>query len=759
MAYRKSKKRTKALARARKDEERREAALNDNPELGLFENQLDIFEQVIGGYDRASDPGSFLETKLNSLVTQLRGLAEDLDPARVIGVLRVQSFAAGFNDRSHRSLNGEKDYSISLVEVATLALYCGSQIADANSFPEPALGVGGLGEASEKTFDTLRQMRLVITVLQLHKASQISPQAQIAARHSAARQWIRETTYSPVLMDINHELFSARRIDDLLKKTRSYSFGEVESVFVWLARFMNDRFYNARTQLLELYNRRSQLTEGETEQARQALAQMLAPSFEGVTISAGEVARDTGQHESTVQKILEDFSIDLAEIPQHQVESMLVEGSNPLFEFPLVRERENRFLIPDEALLAPAVKRNLETTLLTANASQNAYSNHRGRFLETRLSEILTTFLPQAELLENINFRTSDNGRGEADVVLLFGSVAIIFEAKAGTIFKLGETVTVSKFRKRLHQNIARASKQVEKMRHVIEDSKCIPLERGQPIDLSEIREVHTVIVTLDDLLDLSAQPLDLVDAKILEKEDQLPWVVSLGDLQLILDLIGEPSELLAYLRRRRDPVIARKYWSTDELDLFQVFRKTGLWAEDETDADIPELVMSMTSDVDAWFYGDAESQPVMKETPLLRYVRQSRMKKLPHWFEFGAAVLSIDENTQETILGNINKLVDKTRADFKPHHLTLFFEDRPPTQPGCLMVFRSKGSIELTEDKVKFARYLKAKKTQCQARSVFACVIGRNGDLIDLIYESGEYSVSDFSTEEWARLIPLQDG
>ena len=759
MAYRKSKKRTKALARARKDEERRTAALNDNPELGLFENQLDIFEQVIGGYDRVSDPSGFLETKLNSLVTRLRGLAEDFDPARVIGVLRMESFAAGLNDGSHQPLNGEKDYSISLVEVATLALYCGSQVDSASSFPEPAIGDGGLGEVSEKIFDTLRQIRVVITVLQLYRAAQVSPQAQVAARHSAARQWIRETTYSPALMDINHELFSVRKIDELLKKTRSYSFGEVESVFEWLARSMNERFYDASTQLLELYNRRSQLTEDETEQARQALTQMLAPSFEGVTVSASEVARDTGQHEPIVQRILEDFSIDLAEIPQDQVESMLVEGSNPLFEFPLVRDRENRFLIPDEALLAPGVKRNLETTLLTANASQNAYSNHRGRFLETRLSEILARFLPQAELLENINFRTSDNRRGEADVVLLLGDVAIIFEAKAGTIFKLGETVTVPKFRKRLHQNIARASKQVEKMRHVIEETKCIQLERGQPIDLSEIREVHTVIVTLDDLLDLSAQPLDLVDAKILEKEDQLPWVVSLGDLQLILDLIGEPSELLVYLRRRRDPVIARKYWSTDELDLFQMFRRTGLWAEDEADADIPELVMSMTSDVDAWFYGDAESQPVMKETPLLRYVRQSRMKELSHWFEFGATLLSIDENSQEVILDGIRKLVDKTRADFMPHDLTLFFEDRPPNQPGCLVVFRSKGSIEFTEDKVRFARYLKAKKTQCQAGRAFACVIDRNLNLIDLIYESGEYPVSDFSTEEWARLFPLQDG
>lgn len=755
MAYRKSKQRTKALARARKDAERRAAALKEHPELGKLENQLKIFEQVAGDYDGNSDLGSFLETKLDSLIGQLRRLAENYDPARVIGVLRMRAFRS--NDVLSQPINEERDFSISLVEAATLALYCGSQVDDANSFPEPSIGVGGLGEAAEEIFEILRQIRVVVTILQLYKAEQKTPQAKIAARHSAARQWIRETTYSPVLMDINHGLFSALRINELIAETRSYSAGDVEKVVEWLAHAMDDRLKNAGAQLLELYNRRAQAAEDDAEQATRALVQMLTPTFEDVTVSASEVARDTGQPELIVQKILEDFSVDLAEFPEGQAGMMLAEGSNPLFEFPLVRERKNRFLIPDEALLAPSIKRNLETSLLTAKESQNVYSNHRGRFLETRLSEILTRFLPQAEVLENIKFRSSDDGRGEADVLLLLGDVVIIFEAKAGTIFKLGESVTVSNFRKRLHQNISRASKQVEKIRQVIEENGIIQLERGQPIDVSTVREVHTVIVTLDDLLDLAAQPLDLIDAEILKKEGQLPWVVSLGDLQLILALIVEPSELLVYLRRRRDPSIAKKYLSTDELDLFQAFRRTGLWAEDETDAGTPALVMSMTAEVDAWFYGDEKSQPVMKETPLLKYVRQSRLKELPHWFEFGAALMSIDEDEQEGILGEIDKMTRKSRADLMSHSLTLFFEGRPPTQPGCLLVFKSKGALEFAEDKAGFARYLKAKKTQCGADRAFACEVDEKGSLIDLVYESGDYSVSDFSTEEWARLTPLQ--
>ena len=575
MAYRKSKKRTKMIARARKEAERRVAAQKAIPEIGMLENQFKILEQAIGDYDGVPELESFLEARLEGLVLQLRRLAKNFDPARVVGALRMLSFASVRSDAQDH-FEVEQDFSISLVEAATLVLYCGAEIDNAASYLEPAIGEGGLGGAAEEIFESLRQIRIVVSTLQLHKAAKISPQALVAARHSAARQWIRETTYSSVLMEINQNLFNVEEIDGLITESRSYGFEQIDKVFVWLTHVMGERFKKAGAQILELYNRRSPLTEGGAEQAKQALVQMIAPTFQGVTVTALEIAQDTGQPEQIVQKILEDFSVDLTSHPEHQAVTMLASGANPLFEFPLVRERENRFLIPDEALLASSIKRNLEATLLTAQSSQNRYSNHRGRFLEMRLAEVLEQFLRQARLLKNIKFRSVDSGRGEADIVLILGDVAIVFEAKAGTILKAGEALTVCEFRKRLHRNISQASRQLERVRHVIEVTKSIPLERGQPIDLSEVREVHTVVVTLDDLIDLSAQPLELIDAKILEDADQLPWVVSIGDLQLILALITEPSELLVYLRRRRDPIIAEKYISTDELDLFQVFRKTG---------------------------------------------------------------------------------------------------------------------------------------------------------------------------------------
>ena len=165
-----------------------------------------------------------------------------------------------------------------------------------------------------------------------------------------------------------------------------------------------------------------------------------------------------------------------------------------------------------------------------------------------------------------------------------------------------------------------------------------------------------------------------------------------------------------------------------------------------------------MTAEVDAWFYSEGEPQPENKETPLLQFAREARSKRLPHWFEFGAALLSIDETEQEEIRSQIDRMIERSKTDLLSHSLTVVFKDRPPTQPGCLMVFQSRAFIKFVEDRVGFARYLQAKKTQCGMNRAFGCVLDGQGRITNLIYESAEYSVSDFSDEEWSRLQMLDN-
>ena len=165
-----------------------------------------------------------------------------------------------------------------------------------------------------------------------------------------------------------------------------------------------------------------------------------------------------------VGKVLEDFSFDFKAWPMSKALEALKGGTNPLFEFPLIQERAGRYLLPSGSLVAPSVKKNLESFLL----SNSAYGAHRGQLVEKRLVDVLRSFLPDAQTFFGLKYSHPDTGRGEADALLVIGGVVIIFEVKAATLFKAGEPTSVSRFRRQMWNNIRKASNQVEKLRTLI---------------------------------------------------------------------------------------------------------------------------------------------------------------------------------------------------------------------------------------------------------------------------------------------------
>jgi hypothetical protein len=148
-------------------------------------------------------------------------------------------------------------------------------------------------------------------------------------------------------------------------------------------------------------------------------------------------------------------------------------------------------------------------------------------------------------------------------------------------------------------------------------------------VDFSNIREIHTVAVSLDDLSFASTATAELVKAGLIDP-DRIPWTVSLHDLDLITLLVDRPAEFLLYLRRRRDPEATVFYTSSDELDLFLYFFEAGLYVEPDPEKvreampfmpppttderrrrrqQVPALITSRTDALDHWHYSQLAHQ------------------------------------------------------------------------------------------------------------------------------------------------------
>jgi hypothetical protein len=96
-------------------------------------------------------------------------------------------------------------------------------------------------------------------------------------------------------------------------------------------------------------------------------------------------------------------------------------------------------------------------------------------------------------------------------------------------------------------------------------------------VDASTIRKALKVGVTLDPVAEQLPSLADLVEAGLTDEAvDALAYnSISLADLELVVDVLTHPSELLHWLGRRGE--IARKTWiAGDEMDLLGLHLRTG---------------------------------------------------------------------------------------------------------------------------------------------------------------------------------------
>lgn len=692
-----------------------------------LQRQLNLLAEILDGIPGKGERNSYLENELLSSLQYVKSKAESFDPASVIGCLRMRSAVALHSDAD----GGGFDYAVALIEVAALAIYCGTEPRDSKDYMDVLTPTSG-SDLAEDLFAELQRIRTLSTLLQLPSDGRLEVDELLNVRHSTGLQWIRETTYRTIQADLYEDLFGAPAVEELVADACGYTYAELAEVMSWISNFADGRLGAAFEELGEVLTSTNHSETAGRERFEAATNRIFAPRFHDVTLSAAEIASRTRIREEIVEKILHDFSIDLTAYSVEDVKQFLAEGRNPLFGFPLVKERNDRYLVLSESLLLPSVKRNLEAVLL----ENPIYGRHRGELVEDRLIKVLRDFLPAAQIYAGVQYGHPEKGRGEADAILIMGDVAIVFEVKAATIFKLGASAGVKRFRRTMWQNIHKASKQVDDLRALIEDDRQICGERGEVIDLTFIREVHTVIVTLEELLDLSTQPLDLVDSNVLHNADQLPWLVSIGDLTVILELIDEPSEFLVYLRRRRDPVIARRFVSTDELDLFLAFRKTGLWVDEEGDS-TPYLVAPMTAEIDVWMNGVSERKPRIKDTPLLQHVQRARNLNLAHWFEFGATLLSLDETSQERAQIYIDQVVALSKSVGTPRMVALPVADRKPPRYGGLLVFQTTTGSNRLKVRNELTEFTRSERSRGAFSRAFGCILDDGGQVVDLVYSS----------------------
>lgn len=231
------------------------------------------------------------------------------------------------------------------------------------------------------------------------------------------------------------------------------------------------------------------------------------------------------------------------------------------------------------------------------------WQRRRAAAVENRAKELLTQALAPDETHRGLEYVSADS-RGEIDVLLRRDDVLLVVETKAGGLTPSGHRGG-DRLITRLDDLLRKAAEQAASARAAVLGGAVQLTRRSDhqavTLDGERIREVHPIVVTLEDLSVVAPVLWQLAGTRLLPGGVETPWVVSLTELEVISDLIEYPAQLVHFLRRRARLNQIGGRIASDELDWFMHYLSRNLYFEHD-DPDLFQQFPSLTDPIDAYY-------------------------------------------------------------------------------------------------------------------------------------------------------------
>jgi hypothetical protein len=795
---------------ARKKRQRRAAQLPPTSQpldvhaAHLTSQALEL-DELFNTLSRAPDPVSAVADIFNEKLADLLSEMSRFEAVRLVEIARM----ALLPWRVPGQFAPDPQASAALVELFALMAVSVESSYSAASTSEPVAPQ----EMSQFASDALGKLDKLLQLSQVRATLQADPEdklAAISALHRSSQVMVRNTSYPDMVERTLFALLDDHdAVRDQLQSGLGFTAREAVKVLDAVSQCQLAHFNARGARLVDTLNELERLTgvdvrdDGSWPVAEKGLASALGstsgpvdpadvdhalvwlkahcdtfePDAISSTVAVADVATTTGLGEVVVRAVFDRFSLDLSGRTPSEVINSFVAGSNPLRRTPLISIAEGeRVMVPHGTLVMDSVKENLEDFLKTSPAWQ-AYQQHRGAHLEARVSAAMAQLLPGAVTRDAFEYfvpatagedeSATPSGytkKVEGDHLILLDDIAFIVEDKAVALSPQSRGGKTSRLRTDLSGIITKAARQAGRLRTLIERDGGVRLASEGWLDLSHVREVHTIAVSLDDLLSVSTATVELIEAGVLDGGN-VPWTVSLHDLDLIAELVDRPAEFLMYLRRRTDPLTNLLFSASDELDLFLLLFDGDLWAEPDPDEmrkafpfrelptaaerrkfseQVPTFVTSHTDALDHWHStrhlpaGPSVAKPRMVHCPAGPLVDELARRRVYGWLSVSATLLSCSTATQKQMARQAADLLDNPRTG-GGRQLAMPVSHSVRRADGWLLVWATRAPHEdLPTVRGKMAAYLQVKMHQLGIpRGALFLYDETSRELVDVIYDA----------------------
>ncbi|WP_423916842.1 hypothetical protein [Candidatus Poriferisodalis sp.] len=613
------------------------------------------------------------------------------------------------------------------------------------------------------------------------------PDEWLAQRARVHLMTVRNPAYPHMIRDSLVTLFGAPEVETLCLKELGFTVQQACAVFrevEVLGEASSRRFQEfVRTELVSIvaqggdrFSRRTEDTPPPgVDSLSQEVQQLIAAAVQRAdnqlwsrigadsTFDAAALATRTGLSPEIIERVLKLFEFPFqAASSQDRVKALRADPA-PLRLSPKLRDRNGVGFSAHGPYGIHAVREVVEEKLKNS-ASWNKYSQHRGDYLEDATIQLMLSMLPAAAHHHNLKYMAPDSSAApsedapasytvlvECDALLLIDDIAIVVEAKSNTLRPKARSGNQQVLNQGLKSIVRRAADQATRLRDLIHEDRGLRLKDRTWLDLTNIREVHAIAVSLEDLSGIATVTAELIDAGLIDKRS-IPWTVWLYDLRIISELIERPADLILYLRRRTLPEVTRFYQANDELDLFLEYFVTGLYVDPDPEEikrqlpqfgepttaakrkyrrQQPRVLLSRTDQLDAWYFyeqrhrSELADRPSKSVTPgIAQIVDALAEMQEPGWLAVGTTLLESSGATQESYLRTIEQLRSRAHEDGRAHDACI--PGGTQFANSFILVFVVGHDLDTNAgEQETIRRYVAAKKHQMQTAIGAAVLFG----------------------------------
>jgi hypothetical protein len=425
----------------------------------------------------------------------------------------------------------------------------------------------------------------------------------------------------------------------------------------------------------DLVERLAYLDEDDLDTATHAYATWSAWNKVGdrAAFTARDLATSAEVGVDAAQSFLQLFSQPL-DMPAHDDP---VRALQQVKRRPVLRDADEHLSLGGGDLLF-AAREALESALKGhSHSAWQRYERHRSSWTASQVARLLGMALSPDILEQEVTWAEGDD-RYEMDVLIVIDRIVITVEVKAGAFTEPARRGVAGRLQRDLQNLVGKADQQARRAVGAIAGGVELRDRNGDVISVNtdHISSVIPMAVTLDELV-VAPQLWALTRAGFLEGGPP-PTMMSLTDLEIVVDVLNRPGRLLHYLTRRARMNAKGGLVAHEEADLIMYYLRQGLYLEDVPD-NVTRVLESETDDLDAYYYFEygIRQSPADKPAPRLHTELQEIIHVLEEhrpdgWTLTAALLLDMSEDTQNWLGDHIATLKESSRTEGAKRDLSM---------------------------------------------------------------------------------------